>query len=113
MSANIRPGSLRAYALGVLTGTIMTATLTMCAAPAKADVPIDVVSQYAGPVCSVLSDYPSTDGVMGIGLALADEGWTAREAGEIIALSVISTCPQFTPILNAFVARYGDKAAVV
>ncbi len=91
----------------------MTAALTMCAAPAKADVPENVIDKLAPAVCSTLSDYPSTDGVAGIGLALADEGWTGHEAGEIIARSVMAECPQYVPILRAFVARYGDDTAAV
>lgn len=113
MTANLRPGTLRAYAFGVFTGAVMTATLTMCAAPAKADVPADVISDYAEPVCSTVADYPSTDGLLGIGRALIEEGWTGYEAGEIIGASILSYCPRYTPILRAFVARYRDDSDVV
>jgi hypothetical protein len=45
-------------------------------------------------------------GVIGIGLALKDEGYSGYEAGQILGLSVINQCPQFIPILQAFAAQY-------
>lgn len=114
MSTRLRPGTLRAYALGLFCGSLMTATLTMCAAPAKADtINPDIVADIAGPVCSVTAQYPSTDGLIGIGAALIEDGWTGYEAGEIIATSIINYCPRYTPILRAFVARYGGNESAV
>lgn len=113
MTANMRPGTLRAYAFGVFTGALMTATMTMCAAPAKADMPLDVVDVYAPIVCDVLSEHPSTDGLLGIGIALMGDGWTGYEAGQIMGQSVQNECPQFIPILRAFAARYGNQTAAI
>lgn len=105
----MRPGTLRAYAFGVFTGSLMTATITMFAAPAKADVTEREITLYAGPVCATVQDFPSTDGLLGIGYALMDKGYTAHDAGQIIAGAIINICPQYIPILRAFVNLYGDQ----
>lgn len=74
----------------------------LCLAPAAQAAPYDQV------VCSVLDDYPNNSGVLGIGLALADEGYTGYEAGEIISLAVINVCPEYVPLMMAFADRYGS-----
>jgi len=107
----MRPGTTRAYALGVLTGSVVTSLMCVfAAAPAKADVSEDEAAMYYGPVCATLADYPSsTDGVIGIGLALKDEGYSGYEAGQIVGLSVLNYCPEFIPILQAFAAQYAPQ----
>jgi hypothetical protein len=105
----MRPGTTRAYALGVLTGSVVTSLMCVFAAPAKADVSEDEASMYYGPVCATLAEYPSVNGVIGIGLALKDEGYSGYEAGQILGLSVINQCPQFIPILRAFAAQYAPQ----
>ena len=102
----MRPGTTRAYALGVLTGSVVTSLMCVFAAPAKADVSEDEAAIYYGPVCATLTEVPSVQGVIGIGLALKDEGYSGYEAGQILGLSVINQCPQFIPILRAFAAQY-------
>lgn len=109
----MRPGILRAYALGVFTGSLVTATLTILATPAKADVPDSAVAEYSVPVCMTLDDYPSIAGLLGIGKGLMSYGWTAREAGEIAAASIIEVCPEYIPLLRQFVATYGGNQAEV
>lgn len=107
----MRPGTFKAYAFGVFTGSLVTAGLTIWAAPAKADVTDYTVDRYSDAVCAVLSDYPSFDGIIGIGQSLSlDFGFTGYEAGEIIAGSVITNCPQFVPLIKAFGAAYGASA---
>lgn len=105
----MRPGTLRAYALGVFTGSLVTATLTILATPAKADVPDSAIAEYSVPVCMTLDDYPSIAGILGIGKGLLSYGWTAREAGEIVAASVIDVCPEYMPLLRQFIATYGGN----
>lgn len=109
---NIRPNTIRGYAYGVLTGTVLTAGI-IAAAPAKADVSDDVAGKYAPIVCEVLAETPSVDGVFGIGLALMGQGWTPHESGEIVGWSVVHQCPRYIPILKAFIARYGSKNTAV
>lgn len=60
-------------------------------------------------VCATLDDHPTTDGVAGVAMAIHDEGFTMEEAGQIIALSVLSKCPQHKPLLEKFIGVYGSK----
>lgn len=100
----MRPGTLRAYALGVFTGSLMTATLTMCSTPAKADATDSDILTYVAAVCATLADHATPSGVYGIGLAIIDYGYTAFEAGQIIAGSVFYGCPQHIPLLQQVAA---------
>jgi hypothetical protein len=107
----MRPGTLKAYAFGVFTGSLVTAGLTIWAAPANADVTDATVDLYSDAVCSVLADHFSFDGIIGIGQSLSTEyGFTGYEAGEIIAASVITNCPQFIPLIKAFGTTYSASA---
>lgn len=102
MTARLRPGTLRAYVFGVFTGALMTATLTMCAAPAKADA-IDDAPMFATAVCNTIDDHTSYAGIIGIGMAIADNyGYSYFDAGQIIAWSVINVCPRHTALMQAF-----------
>jgi len=84
------------------------------AAPANAEPDPSVeVLEYAakaeGAVCRTISKYPTIFGVRGILDAIEDEGFTPYEAGEIVALAVTDSCPQFVPVLEKFVAVYGGS----
>jgi len=103
----MRPGTTRAFALGVFTGSLVASALFACAPPAKADV--SGYEAYYGVVCSVLDDHPSVGGVIAIGLALREQGWTGYQAGEILGHSVINACPEYLPVLRAFAARYAPQ----
>ena len=67
---------------------------------------------YDRVVCSVLDDYPNNTGILGIGLALKDEGYTGYEAGEIIGQAVINVCPEYIPLMMDFADRYAPSGAV-
>jgi len=108
----VRPGTLRAYAIGVLTGSVMTSALFVWTAPAKADLSDDEAALYRSAVCSTLADFPTTDGVLGIGLALKDEGYSGYDAGRIIGSAVINECPRFIPLMRRFIAMYGSGSQV-
>lgn len=101
----MRPGTLRAYALGVFTGSLMTATLTMCSAPAKADATDSDILAHVAAVCATLDEgHDTPSGVYGIGQAIMGYGYTAREAGQIIAGAVFYGCPQYIPLLQQVAA---------
>jgi len=109
--------SVRAFGLGLVTGALLTAGVTAFAAPAKAEPDIsDEVLEYTvkveGVVCSTLSKYPTISGVTGILVAIEQEGFTPYEAGEIVALSVEDRCTRFIPLLERFVAIYGESSTV-
>lgn len=111
---NIRPATLRAYLAGLFTGTLMTAALVVTATPAKADIGDADIIDYGGIVCAVLDDgYASFNGIIGIGRALMDEGYTAREAGQIVGIAIRDICPQYIPLLRRFAQQYGDHNGAV
>jgi len=87
------------------------------AASAKADTNPDpqAVSWAAhneGAVCATIADYPSTNGLLGIMEAAAEQGLTAPQAGEAVAMSIYDGCPRYSYIIDIFVAKYGAKSSV-
>ena len=67
---------------------------------------------YDQAVCAVLDDYPNNTGILGIGLALEDEGYTGYQAGQIIGQAVINVCPEYIPLMLRFADRYAPSGAV-
>ena len=109
----MRTSIVRAYALGIISGSFLTAATLTFAAPAKADVDRVVVAyaaQYAGAVCRTLDEYPTVDGVYGIGLSIMDDGLTAYQAGQVIGLSVLEVCPRHIALMQNF-ASVADQVA--
>ena len=70
--------------------------------------PLAQADPYDQAVCAVLDDYPNNTGVMGVALALKDEGYTGYEAGEIIGQAIINVCPEYIPLMMAFAERYAS-----
>jgi hypothetical protein len=101
----MRTQATKVFSIGMITGSFLTAGTVFLASPAKADSVDDAI-------CSVLAEYPSVDGVLGIGLALKDEGYSGYDAGRAIGVAVYGTCPEFIPLVKRFIAIYGDSAAV-
>ena len=78
--------------------------------PARADTEDSVVFAYVatfgGIVCNTLDDYPSFDGIIGIGQAMAEDGLTGYQAGQVIATSAIEICPRHLPLVRNFADSY-------
>ena len=74
--------------------------------------PVAQADPYDQAVCSVLDEYPNNTGILGIGLALKDEGYSGYEAGQIIGQAVINLCPEYIPLMMRFADRYAPKGAV-
>lgn len=92
----MRTSIVKAFSLGIITGSFLTAAL-ITAIPAKAD--IDPVAyayaaHYGGAVCTTLDDYPSESGILGIGEAIIEDGLTAFQAGEVMYYAVADICPR-------------------
>lgn len=106
---NLRNHTIRTYALGVVTGAMLTAGVTHLAAPADA-APDRVVAAYAaqfgGAVCATLNAHSTINGIYGVGQAIIEDGLTARQAGAVIALSVIDTCPWHLGLLDQFIDQH-------
>jgi hypothetical protein len=114
----MRNAIIRAYTLGILTGTALTAALVMLAAPAHADTPdpSPAVLRYTvhneAAICSALGTYNNIPGVLQVLQAIqADGGFSEYEAGEVVGLSVTDLCPTYVPLLQKFVRVYGSATA--
>ena len=88
---------------GVLAGAAIC-----CAAPANADDARvrDYIIVNSGRICQVLKEFPNDEGILGLGEAITDEGFTAFEAGRIIGDSVLMSCPQYSGLILRFTAKY-------
>jgi hypothetical protein len=78
---------------------------TLAVPHAKADVDNVVVAysaHYGGAVCSVLDEFPSENGILGIGKSIIEDGLTGYQAGQVIYLSVSDICPRHMGLLRAF-----------
>jgi hypothetical protein len=56
-----------------------------------------------GVICPTFESFPSTSEPLGIGASVMKDGFTAREAGHIVAYAVYSYCPQDFPTLMRIV----------
>jgi hypothetical protein len=111
----MRASIVRAYSLGIITGSFLTAGVVLFATPAKADVDsasVAYAAMYGEAVCSTLDDYPNFDGILGIGRAIIEDGLSARQAGQVIGLSVQDICPRHSELMEAFI-NYVDSGATV
>jgi len=109
---------IRAYALGIITGSFLTAGLAFGLAPAKADGTLDAdEAQYVlmygkGAICPVIDQYHSFAGVMGVAEAITKDGFTADAAVDIINSAVATYCPRNWGLLVAIgKSARGETAA--
>jgi hypothetical protein len=97
----------KVFAAGIMTGALIVAG-TIVAAPGKADITPNDVSIYAVAVCGALDDEASVATVVGLGLALGSEGYSGYDAGQIIALAVMTRCPEYEPVLRRFAEIFAE-----
>jgi hypothetical protein len=112
--SNLRRSTIRAFCLGIITGSFLTASMVLLAGPARADTDRIVVSyaaMYGGVVCTTLAQFPTYSGVTGIGQAIAEDGLTLDQAGEVMWMSVANICPEHTSLLMRYAARFGTDLA--
>ena len=109
--SNLRNTTVRAFALGIVSGAFFTAGI-VAATPAKADATtIAYTSSMGEAVCTTLSEYPSYSGITGIGQAIVQDGLTLDQAGEVIWMSVTNLCPEHGALLMRYAARFGTDLA--
>ena len=101
----------KVFAAGIITGALIVAG-TIVAAPGRADVTQRDVAIYAVAVCGALDDDPSVATVVGLGLGLGSEGYSGYDAGQIIALAVMSRCPEYEPVLRRFAEIFAEEDQV-
>lgn len=105
----MRPAVLRAYLLGVVTGSMVTAGLSMLAAPvARAEVSPAEINVYAGPICDTLDQYNSLAGVSGVmQFLMGDQYYSGEDAADILVSGVVEQCPEHLGLLRHFADTYG------
>ena len=110
----MRSPAVKAFSLGMIAGSFLTAGTLVFAFPAKAE-PDSVVVAYAATfgeaVCATLDDYPTISGVVGVGQAVMEDGLTAYQAGQVIGLSVLEICPRHTGLMNRFMDAFEEQTA--
>ena len=85
----------------------------IAAPPARADYVDDYTLDNAWRVCLVLDAYPSVNGVEGVLAGIMKDGLTPKDAGTVLARSVIGWCPEHKPEVDRFVARYSNAGVMV
>lgn len=101
----MRSAIVKAYALGIITGSFLTAGLVF-AVPAKADGVLSdseavFVELHGTIVCRVIDQYHSLSGVMGVAEAIRQQGFSTGDAVDVINASVQEFCPRNWSLLVA------------
>lgn len=86
----------------------------MFSIPAHSE-PLDVNStiyaaRNAPAVCEVLTVYPSLPGLEGVIQGVENDGFTATQAGGIVAIAVQAKCPRFDGLLQQFIDWYAPPS---
>lgn len=101
---------LNRAAVALLLATSVFLGAILYAASAKADGVTDAYEVEYGPAaCSYLSDHPTIAGLSAVIIDATAIGLTPEQAGQAVASSVLDICPQYTPLLRQFVARYAPR----
>ena len=110
--SNVRRTTVRAFALGIVTGGFITAA-TVAAFPAKADSALAGIAIEEEPyICNSLALRPTVSNLVTVlSTVAAREHLTAYDSGTVIAMAVADGCDQFIPVLERFIAIYAPGAA--
>ena len=112
----MRPRTSRAINRALVRAALAI-TLGWAAAAGMATARADLVDTYvmtnASAVCATLDSYPSVAGIEGIGQAIMDDGLTPQAAGEVVTRAIVGWCPEYVPVLNAFIAKWTTAGSVV
>jgi hypothetical protein len=58
-------------------------------------------------ICQAIASQPDRDGLLRVAAAILGNGWTADEAGPILASTVERYCPQWIPLIKRVAAQEG------
>ena len=102
----MRTQVVKAFSLGMISGSFLTAGVVLLATPAKADGYLNTdeqifVEMHYDAVCSTITSYPSLGGVSGVSRAIQEQGFSADSSVDIINASVQAFCPEHWPLLQA------------
>ena len=111
--SNVRRTTVRAFSLGIVCGGFITAA-TIAAVPAKADTDNAVyayTATFGAIVCQTLDTYPTFSGLIGIGEAIAADGLSMRQAGQVLMMSAVEICPRHLGLLRRYADTYEQVPA--
>ena len=105
----MRSSILKAFSLGMITGSFATAGMVLLATPAKADTdPAAYADRYGTALCATIDQtigqYSNDDIFMGIGEAVMQDGFSAYQAGQILYWAIEQDCPQHLDRVLSFAA---------
>lgn len=103
-------------AVGLLMVLMAALGVVVFAASAKAEPDSDALAyaaEYGPAVCSVLDDYPSVSGMLGIMQAIVEDGMTEYQAGQVVGISIYRLCPEYDYLAEKFMRRYGGDSGQV
>lgn len=58
-------------------------------------------------ICGELDKSPDFDGIVVVGTAMMNQGFTPDQAAEMLVYSVNKNCPEYLPLLFEFADTYG------
>ena len=100
----------RALLLWCIAWTLAGA-VAVCSPPAHADGLTDNQVRYVidngRDICHAIASQPDRDGRIRVAAAILGNGWTADEAGPILAATVERYCPQWIPLIKRVAAQEG------
>jgi hypothetical protein len=70
------------------------------------------VAKASPDVCANLAASPTVGTVEQLVFELIGEGFAPTDAGEVVAISVMSRCPAYKPVLERFIRAYLPDAGV-
>jgi hypothetical protein len=110
--SNVRKTTVRAFGLGIVCGGFITAA-TIAAVPAKADdnAVYAYTATFGAIVCQTLDTYPTINGVIGVGEAIAADGLSMHQAGQVLMMSAFEICPRHLGLLRRYADTYNQVPA--
>lgn len=58
-------------------------------------------------ICHEISLNPTPEGVLIVVIGLVSEGYSDQAIGEAVAGAVVTTCPEYLPVVEAAINKYG------
>lgn len=103
----MRSQVVRAFSLGIITGSFLTAGIILTTTTAKADGYLDMDEQVyvelygEQAICPTITEFHSYNGVLGVADAIESDGFAPDSVVDIINASVQAYCPENWPLLQA------------
>ena len=109
MLKNIKSATVRAFALGLMVGTLVIGTAVV----ARADIDLieaDYADRWGHRICAVLDADTTENSLWGIAAVIMGDGHSAAAAADIVNASVATQCPRNWPFLVAVGNKYSATA---